>query len=76
MNWYGAFFSSKTPIDVVSFWEKELLSLAKDPAFNKKMTEMSFDPVAYGAQEFKRIMAVERTQWAAVIKTTQISTQK
>jgi len=76
MNWYGAFFSSKTPTDVVSFWEKELLSLAKDTAFNKKMTEMSFDPVVYGAQEFKRIMAVERTQWAAVIKTTQISTQK
>jgi hypothetical protein len=40
------------------------------------MTEMSFDPVAYSAQEFKRIMAVERTQWATVIKTTQISTQK
>ena len=76
MNWYGAFFSSKTPTEVVSFWEKELLSLAKDPAFNKKMTEMSFDPVAYGAQEFNRIMAVERTQWAAVIKMTKISTQK
>ncbi len=76
MNWYGAFLPSKTPIDIVNFWEKELLSLAKDPVFTKRMSEMSFDPVAYGAQEFKRIMAVERTQWASVIKTTQISTQK
>jgi tripartite-type tricarboxylate transporter receptor subunit TctC len=76
MNWYGAFLPSKTPSDIVNFWEKELLSLAKDPAFNKKMAEMSFDPVTYGSQEFKRIMTVERAQWAAVIKATQISTQK
>jgi tripartite-type tricarboxylate transporter receptor subunit TctC len=76
MNWYGAFFSSKVPAEVVGFWEKELLSLAKDPVFIKKMMEMSFDPVAYGAQEFKRIMAVERSQWASVIKTTHIATQK
>jgi tripartite-type tricarboxylate transporter receptor subunit TctC len=76
MNWYGAFFSAKTSLDVVSFWEKELMSLAKDPAFIKKMTDMSFDPVTYGSQEFKRIMATERAQWATVIKSTQISTQK
>ncbi len=76
MNWYGAFLPVKTPTEIVSFWEKELLSLLKDPVFIKKMTEMSFDPVAFGSQEFKRIMAVERNQWATVIKNTQVSTQK
>lgn len=76
MNWYGAFFSSKVSSEVLSFWEKELLSLTKDPVFIKKMTDMNFDPVAYGSQEFKRIMTVERAQWAGVIKATHISTQK
>jgi hypothetical protein len=37
---------------------------------------MSFDPVAYPAQEFVRMMALERTQWAGVIKSAKISTQK
>jgi tripartite-type tricarboxylate transporter receptor subunit TctC len=76
MNWYGAFLSSKTSAEILSFWEKELLLLAKDPTFIKRMLEMSFDPVAFDAQEFKRIMAVERAQWAGIIKKTQISTQK
>ena len=76
MNWYGAFFPAKTPSDITSWWEKELLSLGKDPVFIKKMTEMSFDPLVVGSADFKRIMAVERTQWDAVIKTTHVSTQK
>ncbi len=76
MNWYGAFFPAKTAPDIVSFWEKELLALARDPVFVKKMTDMSFDPLVLGSADFKRVMAVERTQWDAVIKTTHIATQK
>jgi len=76
MNWYGAFFPTKTPADVVALWEKELLALTRDPTFQTRMKAMSFDPVAYPAQEFVRMMAVERTQWAGVIKSAKISTQK
>ena len=76
MNWYGAFFPAKTPADVVALWEKELLALTRDPTFQTRMKAMSFDPVAYPAQEFVRMMAAERTQWAGVIKSAKISTQK
>ena len=76
MNWYGAFFPAKTPADIIAFWEKEMLALTKDAAFTDKMRAMSFDPVAYSAQEFKQIMEVERAQWAAVIKNVKVSAQK
>ncbi len=76
MNWYGAFFSAKTPADIVGFWEKELIALAKDATFQKKMKEMSFDPVAYGSQEFSKMMNLERTQWSNVIKTAHVSIKK
>ena len=76
MNWYGAFFPAKTPADIIAFWEKEMLALTKDAAFTDKMRTMSFDPVAYSAQEFKQIMEVERAQWAAVIKNVKVSAQK
>jgi tripartite-type tricarboxylate transporter receptor subunit TctC len=76
MNWYGVFLPSATPKEIVETWEKELLSIAKDPGFIKRMHEMSFDPVAFGTQEFARMMAAERPQWTAAIKAAGIDTKK
>lgn len=76
MNWYGVFLPTATPKDVVDMWEKELLAIAKDPAFIKRMHEMSFDPVAFGTQEFARMLAAERPQWGAAIKAAGIDTIK
>jgi tripartite-type tricarboxylate transporter receptor subunit TctC len=76
MNWYGAFVPAKTPANIAAFLEKELLSLAHEPAFGKRMHDMSFDPITMGAVDFRRIMAVEKTQWAGVIKATKISAKK
>lgn len=76
MNWYGAFFPIKTPPAIVAFWENALLELARDPDFRSRMRAMSFDPVAFSSAEFQKIMSVERTQWAAVIKAANVSAQK
>ncbi len=76
MNWYGVFMPAATPRDIVDFWERELLLVAKDPAFVKRMKEMSFDPIAFGAQEFTRLMNAERPQWTAAIKAAGIATKK
>ena len=76
MNWYGVFMPSATPRDIVDFWERELLLVAKDPVFVKRMKEMSFDPIAFGAQEFTSMMNAERPQWTAAIKAAGISTKK
>ncbi len=76
MNWYGVFMPTATPRDIVDFWERELLLVAKDPTFVKRMKEMSFDPIAFGAQEFTRMMAAERPQWTAAIKAAGIATKK
>jgi tripartite-type tricarboxylate transporter receptor subunit TctC len=76
MNWYGVFVPAATPREIVDFWERELLAVAKDPAFVRRMKEMSFDPIAFGTQEFARLMAVERPQWSAVIKSAGIATKK
>ena len=76
MNWYGVFLPAATPKEIVALWEKELLSLAKDPAFARRMREMSFDPVAFGTAEFARMMAAERVQWSAAIKAAVIDTKK
>jgi len=76
MNWYGAFFSSKTPSDIIAFWERELIALNKDPSYQKRMKEMSFDPVVFGTQEFTKMMATESQQWESVIKSARISIKK
>jgi tripartite-type tricarboxylate transporter receptor subunit TctC len=76
MNWYGAFFSAKTSPEIIGFWERELSWLSKDPVFQRKMREMSFDPVMFGSQEFTKMMNLERTQWANVIKSAHVSIKK
>jgi tripartite-type tricarboxylate transporter receptor subunit TctC len=76
VNWYGVFMPTATPQAIVEFWEKEMLALAKDPAFIKRMHEMSFDPASFGIKDFNRMMAAERPQWAAAIKAAGIATLK
>ncbi len=76
MNWYGVFMPAKTPPELLGFWERELLALAKAPEFEKRMRAMSFDPVAYSSQDFMRMMVIERNQWAAAIKAANVSTKK
>jgi tripartite-type tricarboxylate transporter receptor subunit TctC len=76
MNWYGVFMPAATPREVVEFIERELQVLAKDATFVRRMKEMSFDPVSFGAQEFGRMMAAERPQWTSAIKAAGIATKK
>ena len=76
MNWYGVFLPAATPKEIVELWEKELLSIAKDAGFAKRMHEMSFDPVTFGREEFARMMAAERPQWTAAIKAAGVDTRK
>jgi tripartite-type tricarboxylate transporter receptor subunit TctC len=76
MNWYGLFMPVATPRETAEFLERELLTLAKDPTFIRRMKDMSFDPIAFGAQEFTRMMAAERPQWTAAIKAAGIATKK
>jgi hypothetical protein len=40
------------------------------------MREMSFDPVAFDSKTFVQMLAAERTQWQAVIKSAGIDTRK
>lgn len=76
MNWYGAFFPSRTPPAIIAFWESTLIELAREPGFQARMRAMSFDPVAFGSLDFQKIMTVEREQWAQVIRAANISAQK
>ena len=76
MNWYGVFAPASTPRSVVVLWERELLALARDAAFAGKMREMSFDPVAFDSNAFVQMLAAERLQWQAVIKSAGIDTRK
>jgi tripartite-type tricarboxylate transporter receptor subunit TctC len=76
MNWYGVFAPAATPPNLVQFWEKELLALPKNAAFAKQMRDMSFDPVAFSGHDFAQMMEVERVQWADIIKSANITTNK
>lgn len=76
VNWYGVFMPSSTPREIQETLEGEVLALARDATFLKRMKEMSFDPIVMPAADFNRLMAAERPQWAAAIKAAGIETVK
>ncbi len=76
VNWYGVFMPAATPRETQDFLEREVLALAKDATFLRRMREMSFDPMVLPAQDFNRMMAAERPQWTAAIKAAGIDTKK
>jgi tripartite-type tricarboxylate transporter receptor subunit TctC len=66
--WHGVFAPARTPNEVIQVLDRELVGLVRSPEFNKKLQELSFEPLPEGSQEFTRRMAAEFELWKAAVK--------
>lgn len=56
--------------------ERELLVMARNPEFTRKLKELSFVPVAGGRKEFAQRMTTEFEVWPALVKSIGVSTTR
>ncbi len=72
VNWFGIFAPVKTPRDIQSRLEHELLAMQKDTAYTEKVKALDFGLVSMGTQEFLKLLEGERKSWRDIIQAAGI----
>ncbi len=75
VNWFAVFTPMKTPRDIQTRLEQELLALQKDPGFVAKVKDLDFGPVGLGSKEFAVLLEGERKRWRDIIQTAGIKAE-
>ncbi len=69
-SWYALFATAGTPDAAAERLSKAAIAAIKDPAVNKRLTDMGLQPTGHGAAELARIMRADYDNWGPVIKAS------
>src|SRR5262245_201968 len=67
-GWYGVLGPARIPRPVVAKLNGELVRMLQDPAMHKMLSQEGADPLTSTPEEFARVIAVDITKWAKVVK--------
>ncbi|MGQ0546786.1 MAG: Bug family tripartite tricarboxylate transporter substrate binding protein [Betaproteobacteria bacterium] len=69
-SWYALFATAGTPDAAAERLSEAAIAAIKDPAVNKRLTDMGLQPTGYGPAELARIMRKDYENWGPVIKAS------
>ena len=74
-NWFGVVTTGGTPAEWVTYWNKAIATVAKQPAFVQRMTENGMDIMVGSPDEFRATIATDRKRWGEVIRAGKVGMQ-
>ena len=74
-SWYGLVMAAATPAPIVSRLSGDMVKALASADMKERLSSQGVDPVAGGAEEFRRYMAAEIPKWAKVIRDAKIPPQ-
>lgn len=67
-NWFGVSGPGNLPRPVLDRWAAALRQVARDPAFQRRMTESGMEIIIDDPDSFRATIAADRRRWGQVIK--------
>jgi tripartite-type tricarboxylate transporter receptor subunit TctC len=71
--WYGVGVPSNTPAEVIAKLNKEINTVAADPAIKTRFASLGIDPLSMTSAEFGKSIADETDKWGKVIRAMNIT---
>jgi tripartite-type tricarboxylate transporter receptor subunit TctC len=71
-TWYGVLAPAKTPRDVVTKLNAEIVAILRQPDVHDRLSKEGADPVGSTPEEFSAYMKTEIAKWAKVIRAAGI----
>ena len=71
-SWFGLLAPAGTPPAVVNRLQQEIAKIFKQPEVREKLSAQGVEPVGGTPQEFTAFLNAETTQWAKVIKSSEL----
>jgi tripartite-type tricarboxylate transporter receptor subunit TctC len=71
VSWFGVVAPAGTPEPIVRHLNAEIVRIVKQPEMRSRLIEQGgLEPVGSTPEEFKALIATERTRWAEIVKST------
>jgi tripartite-type tricarboxylate transporter receptor subunit TctC len=73
VQWYGFFAPAKTPKEIVTRLNTEIVAVLRDPDVVKKMAEQGADIVTGSPDQFGKLVQSEIAKWSKLVKDAKIT---
>lgn len=67
-SWYGVFTTGRTPADVISVINRELVTTLAAPEVTRRLAQIGVTPKPLTPGEFQAFVEAEMTKWGKVVK--------
>jgi len=74
-NWYAFVAPGKTPIDILDFWNREIVKVLNDPKVKAELVKHGLDPAPGSREDLSRYMARESDKWGKVVREAKITSE-
>jgi tripartite-type tricarboxylate transporter receptor subunit TctC len=74
-SWYGLVMAAATPAPIVTRLSNDMMKALSSTDMRERLSNQGIDPVAGGADEFRKYLAAEIPKWAKVIREAKIPPQ-
>ena len=72
-NWYAFVAPGKTPIDILDFWNREIVKVLTDPKVKAELVKHGLDPAPGSRDDLARYMTRESDKWGKVVREAKIT---
>ena len=72
MNWYAFVARARCRIEILDYWNRELVKVLKDPAIAAELAKHGLEPATVaGREEFARYIVTRTEKWGKVVRSAQ-----
>jgi len=72
-NWYAFVAPGKTPVEILDFWNREIVKVLNDPQIKAELIKHGFDPTPSTRDELANYVTRESDKWGTVVREAKIT---
>jgi tripartite-type tricarboxylate transporter receptor subunit TctC len=74
-NWYAFVAPGKTPVEILDYWNREIVKALRDPQVKAELAKHGLDPVPGTRDELARYIDKETETWGRVVRDAKITAE-
>ena len=74
-NWYAFVAPGKTPVDILDFWNREIVKVLNNPTIKAELVKHGLDPAPGPREELANYMTRESEKWGKVVREAKITAE-
>jgi tripartite-type tricarboxylate transporter receptor subunit TctC len=75
VNWYAFVAPGKTPVEILDYWNRELVKVLKDPQVNAELARHGLEPAPGTREELASYVDRESEKWGKVVRAAKITAE-